>query len=454
MWELKVTDFGPIKEARVKFRPLTIFIGANNTGKSYMAQLAYALRGLFLSFPWYAEWLYSRAQTNEELESVLAESLRNKRAISLSELPAKLRQAVEAAVEESFESFGTEAHRELERCFGASVGDLLRAGARSFSIQLSQDSPLFRACLVLENGQLRLSEKQWDQQLDLKRAGPSESWFYHPVRLWGFWRPYARVRRESVHYLPAARSGILHGHKALASFAIRQLPRIGIESFEIPRLSGVVADFLGRLLEIGPERRQGSVTDVAEFLENEVCGGEIDIERADPELPYPEFHYKQNGLKLPLHRTSSMVSEIAPIVLFLRYVVRPKDLVIIEEPEAHLHPDHQLSLARAVARLVRREVMVVVTTHSDYLLHKFSNLVQKSRASLPKQKVRSGGHEALKSQEVSVYLFKARSRREGSTAEELKVTETEGIPQDEFVRVAEELYDETVDLERRYSKFQ
>ena len=36
---LKVTakDFGPIVEGTVEMRPLTIFVGPSNTGKSYMA---------------------------------------------------------------------------------------------------------------------------------------------------------------------------------------------------------------------------------------------------------------------------------------------------------------------------------------------------------------------------------------------------------------------------------
>lgn len=46
------------------------------------------------------------------------------------------------------------------------------------------------------------------------------------------------------------------------------------------------------------------------------------MERSDVELPksgdgYPEMIYEADGNRFPMHRTSSMVSEIAPIVLFL-----------------------------------------------------------------------------------------------------------------------------------------
>ena len=44
---LAVTDFGPIARAEVDLRPLTVFIGPSNTGKSYLAILIYALHSLF-----------------------------------------------------------------------------------------------------------------------------------------------------------------------------------------------------------------------------------------------------------------------------------------------------------------------------------------------------------------------------------------------------------------------
>ncbi len=41
--ELEVSDFGPIVEGRVGLRPLTVFVGPSNTGKSWLAILIYAL---------------------------------------------------------------------------------------------------------------------------------------------------------------------------------------------------------------------------------------------------------------------------------------------------------------------------------------------------------------------------------------------------------------------------
>ena len=46
-YRLDVSNFGPIVQASLELRPLTVFIGPSNTGKSYLAILIYALHQLF-----------------------------------------------------------------------------------------------------------------------------------------------------------------------------------------------------------------------------------------------------------------------------------------------------------------------------------------------------------------------------------------------------------------------
>ena len=42
MLTIGVKDFGPIVKGEVQLRPLTIFVGPNNAGKSYLSMLIYA----------------------------------------------------------------------------------------------------------------------------------------------------------------------------------------------------------------------------------------------------------------------------------------------------------------------------------------------------------------------------------------------------------------------------
>ena len=44
---ISVENFGPIEKADIDLRPLTIFVGESNTGKTYLATLIYALDRAF-----------------------------------------------------------------------------------------------------------------------------------------------------------------------------------------------------------------------------------------------------------------------------------------------------------------------------------------------------------------------------------------------------------------------
>ncbi len=44
---LGVENFGPIRKAEIELKPLTILVGQNNTGKSYLALMVYALSKAF-----------------------------------------------------------------------------------------------------------------------------------------------------------------------------------------------------------------------------------------------------------------------------------------------------------------------------------------------------------------------------------------------------------------------
>ena len=143
-----------------------------------------------------------------------------------------------------------------------------------------------------------------------------------------------------------------------------------------------------------------------------------------------------------------MVSELAPLILFLKYLVRPGDLLILEEPESHLHPAAQLQLARGIARLVNAGVQVLITTHSGDFVGQINNLLRMSNAS--EETARSLGLEqedCLTPEQVSAYGFRLDSNLGGAVTYSLPVGSDVGIEDEEFLPVAELLYHQALDLE-------
>ncbi len=167
-------------------------------------------------------------------------------------------------------------------------------------------------------------------------------------------------------YLPAGRTGAIGAHREILSGVLGGGPSL---------LPGVLTDFLSRLLELLPTRNgDGGFDDVAGRIETEMLRGGIHV-TPSAVIGFPQFGYRPAGWKddLPLINSSSAVSELAPVVLFLRHVVAPGDVLIVEEPEAHLHPAAQVQLTRLLASTVRAGLRVILTTHSEWILEALYN---------------------------------------------------------------------------------
>jgi predicted ATPase len=74
-----------------------------------------------------------------------------------------------------------------------------------------------------------------------------------------------------------------------------------------------------------------------------------------------------------------MVKELTPLVLYLRYVALPGELLIIDEPEMNLHPEAQAKIIEFLAMLVNAGLNVLITTHSPYVVDHLANLIKAAK---------------------------------------------------------------------------
>jgi len=264
---------------------------------------------------------------------------------------------------------------------------------------------------------------------------------------------------RNAHYLPASRTGVMHSHQVVVSTVIQNATTVGIRrSASIPILSGVLADFLSELIEMSGRREPSlwrsesdvlaPIEDVAKSLERNVLRGAIRLEQAESGFTF--FDYIPDGWDeaLPLMRTSSMVSELAPVVLYLRQVVRPGDVLIIEEPESHLHPAMQVAFTRQLAALVRAGIRVIVTTHSEWLLQELANLVRASQLPEAERAGIAGGDVSLDPSQVGAWLFRPDESEEGSTVSPVGLDESGLYPSD-FEDVAVAMHNEWAEISSR-----
>lgn len=216
-------------------------------------------------------------------------------------------------------------------------------------------------------------------------------------------------------------------------------------------LSGVLADFLSQLIAIGEGgRRSKRAEELGLKIERHILRGNIRVD--NNELGYPVFTYRPDEWKaddLPLIRSSSMVSELAPVVLYLRHWVDPNDVLIIEEPEAHLHPGKQTDLARELVRIVQTGVRVVVTTHSEWLLEQLGNLTQLSNLPTDRREGIEEAELALDPKKIGVWLFRPNQEQGGTTVEEVTLDPESGLFPTGYEEIGRALYNQSARIFNR-----
>jgi len=487
-FDLEIKNFGPIKSGKISIKPLTILIGANQSGKSYASMLIYSIykaQSNIAKDDSLMDSYYNLAsdQEKEELSVLFKEFINKDDYISNKTINNIFRITYQKAYEKTF-------NEEITRSFASPLKELIQIknGKKQPFIfkfwDAGEKDPTQNTTIIFKNEELKIIQfpnfdihmkleiklhkqdintrifnkiknelkKEYKHELaDLKidqEDGFKKKFGFLPVYflIINFIRAIISEKYTHCYYLPAARSGILQGHKALFTSIIRLAPYAGEKRMEIPTLSGVISDFINSMVII--PREKGPLYDIARKFENEIIFGEIIVSKQE-KFSYPEIGYVYKNVEIPIHRASSTVSELAPIFLYLKYIIKPKDVLIIEEPEAHLHPNNQRILARLIVNLIRNNVRIIITTHSDYLLEQLNNFIllenidEKTRI----ERYNLKSEEFLKIDEVSTNLFKYEENK-GNVILQLKIDNQTGIPLDEFAKVTKELYKESVKIQR------
>jgi hypothetical protein len=184
-------------------------------------------------------------------------------------------------------------------------------------------------------------------------------------------------------FLPASRSGFM----LLYPTAARRAFEKGEESLRLTRPASQFID----LLAFGMKKQEGPYAAEAALLENDL-GGRVEL-TSGPVGINDYTYYPTGSLNLHMSLASSLVTELAPVILVLRHM-SGFPILVLEEPEAHLHPRLQRRLAQVIVRLVRKGLYVWVTTHSENFCQQINNFM-KIGAAPDRERLRAEMQEAL-----------------------------------------------------------
>ena len=471
--KLKVKNFGPIREAEVDLKPLTVFVGPSNTGKSYLAMLLYSVAKALDD---------ANRHIIRELELHFREAFRKQKKTweEVVEDDKRFAPVVAKAMPLFARMFRMVWEYEAQRCFGEEWKSIVKSNGK-WPVSISVESgngvvlDLFHSRKNKFPGtaemvrHIRSMLKVADTRK--QKRGERREFFEPSVEcahgIFGAMRFLPNPPSgDSVHYLPAIRGGIMQRHLMMVGTIVGGAARTNVPGSDLP-VNGVLADFLQKLVYVGNEKipsarkysrmasrarsgkSESEAGELSRTIEQKILKGEIVEKRS--ETGYTDYRYKFSsrgrGRNIRLINASSTISELAPLVVFMRhYLEPPGDIFIVEEPEAHLHPAAQRNLASVLAGLVKSGVYVVVTTHSDMILEQLSNFVHAHGYPETNLLNEKSGERTISEDQTAVYSFADAHPDKGTAVRKIDFDEDTGMVTRDHLDESSDLYNETVDI--------
>ena len=474
----RVENLGPIRTGEVELRPLTLLIGKNNTGKTYMAQAIHAAHK--------ALNMTRSADPSPPLDGteimILEDLLRNRTFPRDVELPpavaTKALTWIHGFLQDASENlpgrvrayFGVSGLQEITSwgsdnpCSisvrgknGGTSANLF--GTPSGSPQVSQKHVNFSKHAANQLDHMIQYTKRYPRRFGHDAERRDGMYFDFEYNLYtlslseGLWAEYLSSYGfgATSYYLPSGRSGLLQAWTDVVRMKLQlDRERFGLERDRDISLGGVALDFLSEFQSLFSQhsrlqRRQPSQSDALDSVRQllqKTIDGSVTIDSEVDEIP--ALIYQQGDKYIPIQRASSMVADLAPLAIWSQELVDPGDLLIVDEPESHLHPEAIRQVARALVRLANAGVKVLCATHSPVLLHQISNCMLS--AADPGGNGGLTTEDAIAHSDIGVFLFKHDDAANGVTVNEVPVDPEWGIPEDEYVDIADDLTNQTAAL--------
>lgn len=113
---------------------------------------------------------------------------------------------------------------------------------------------------------------------------------------------------------------------------------------------------------------------LSNILEQKIIGGKVEfIKQNDNSY----LSYIINRIAFSLSYSSSMVKSLSALNIYLRYAANAQDVLIIDEPEMSLHPEAIVKLTEFFGVLVNsKNISLIINTHSPYIIDHLVNLLE------------------------------------------------------------------------------
>lgn len=365
MQKIIVRNFGPIREAAVEIKGLTILIGEQASGKSTLAKLIYFFKTL-------KKDLYNLAR----YESVRLEDPTN-----TNELIRKVIDNFKSKFKQYFGATDKlEPDYSIEFQFSDSISITLSRNPLNIAYSDNTFYQIINSLRInapaisnlVQNNDfdgLTFYENRLNEQLNVLFAD-----IYEPL------------------FVPAGRNITVSYPQEFKDYFLGGLSSSGLSNANPSIDIELMSKFLGRVARIQDRFNNQSFKQVAEQqinAESDKVNEGIKVIREVLKGEYSNRGGLSEGIKptsgryiIPIKQSSTGQQEALRILqdIFLCLVDNKPVFRVIEEPEAHLFPIAQNQILQMVSLLLGSgEHQIVITTHSPYILTACNNLLYPNR---------------------------------------------------------------------------
>ncbi len=404
--QVTVRNLGVLKEVQIELKPLTVLVGPNNAGKTW---LAYTLAGILGPYGWNS---YMRAYVFEQVPKVY--------------------QSLEDAIQQIIEKGNTKI--DLVR-FVEEYGELYLNNVAQFARTWMQDF-MGTARVDFDSMEVQFhqaeTQSEWEQQVllysteigfsigrergqplltGLKESGKRELFVYtsaegsvidelpeRAIRNFVIGLVFQALQYslyQGVYTFPAERTAYItmpfRPQKVEDEAQVPLTRSFDSSEQETRILSWPIGHFLTTTINqfqssLSKRKRAArsnqaikKYMDLAQLLERNILNGGVDFSTTEPDSGR-EILFKptrEDTLEIPI--ASSMVKELTPLVLYLRYLAQSGEMLVIDEPEMNLHPEAQAKIVEFLAMLVHAGLHIIIATHSPYVVDHLANLIAASK---------------------------------------------------------------------------
>lgn len=435
----KIKNLGVIQSGSFEVKPLTLFCGPNNSGKTWIMYSLYH----FYSF------------------------MRDRVSI---DMPKKVINAIQAqgTYEFSFIDWLKGNDKEI-------IGDCNRQVSKSLPELFNSSSAIFRAAsfnLDIETNHwintlqvsqeknkvyrskdrkktVRLSKPAESEVVDVLCQGASKDLLEFGLEDFIKDCLFPDIYNTNIFLMPAERNGLHLFFRELSSRRTALLHHASKENIDIlellhdvmhSRYAIPIAKYIDWLNDLSEIKRagRGEFHTFAEKLKRDLAHGVYKFDARTSDITFKPYQKKRDGKQtksLGLHVTSSTVKSLFGLWFYLEYQAKPGNTLMIDEPELNIHPENQRKLARFFAALVNAGLNVVISTHSDYMVREFNSLIMLNQAGgdALMSKHNYEKNEVLAPDQVGAYLF------DNQTIKDFEITSDDGIYATTFDEVIRDL---------------